>query len=377
MRPSPDLRYVLLVNRGGMYLQAGRLDQALADGEAAVQLSAKPYHAHALLFQICQRQGRLEEAALALDRAIERQPDRPELFRARALLVAHSHEKEGSKSTDLTPPQRALAIRDLEQAIRLEPKNRPQTAEDHAERGRLLFASGKTQEALAAYDVALRIVPDDLKALRLRTLALLELERYDDVLAACNAFLAKGKPSADLLEVRGQARLARKDFRGAISDYTVALSLTPESATLANRRGWAYLFSDAFKLALADFDMAVRLDPGLGHAYSGRGLALVSLERWRDAVADVETAVRLATTGLRQQAYYNAARVYALSLKFAAEDVSRRGESGLPLYRRRRERAAALLLESVRQLPADRQAPFWRDVVASDPVLRPFRPGPG
>ena len=35
-----------------------------------------------------QRQGRLDEAALALDRAIERQPDRPELFRARALLVA-------------------------------------------------------------------------------------------------------------------------------------------------------------------------------------------------------------------------------------------------------------------------------------------------
>ena len=97
------------------------------------------------------------------------------------------------------------------------------------------------------------------------------------MLAACDAFLAKGKPSADLLEIRGQARLARKDFGGAISDYTVAMSLTPDSAALANRRGWAYLFSDAFKLALADFDAAVRLDPGLGHAYSGRGLALVSL----------------------------------------------------------------------------------------------------
>jgi len=252
--------------------------------------------------------------------------------------------------------------------------NRPQTAEDHAERGRLLVASGKTQEALSAYDAALRIVPDDLKALRLRTLALLELERYDDVLAACDAFLAKGKPSAELLEIRGQARLARKDFGGAISDYTVALSLTPDSAALSNRRGWAYLFSDAFKLALADFDAAVRLDPGLGHAYSGRGLALVSLGRWRDAVADVETAVRLATAGLKQQAYYNAARVHALSLKFAADEVSRSGEAGLSVYRRLRERASALLLESVRQLPPDRQARFWRDVVASDPVLRPFIP---
>jgi hypothetical protein len=118
----------------------------------------------------------------------------------------------------------------------------------------------------------------------------------------------------------------------------------------------------------------VRIDPGLGHAYSGRGLALVSIGRWRDAVADVDTAVRLATAGLQQQAYYNAARVHALSLKYAANDVSRHGEAGLSLYRRLRDRASALLLESVRQLPTDKHAAFWRDVVATDPVLKPFIP---
>jgi len=381
LRPDSNSRYVLLVNRGGMYLQAGQLDRAITDLEAAVQLNDKPYHAHALLAQIDQRQGRFDQAALALDRAIKRQPDRPELFRARALLVARPDQREGHKATGhpaqarvVTPAQRSQAIRDLNEAIRLESNDNPQKADDHAERGRLLFASGETAQALAAYDAALRIVPGDLKALRLRTLALLELERYDDVLAACDAFLAKGKPSADLLEIRGQARLARKDFSGAISDYTVAMSLTPDSASLANRRGWAYLFSDAFKLALADFDTAVRLDPGLGHAYSGRGLALVSLGRWRDAVAEVETAVRLATAGLRQQAYYNAARVHALSLKFAADDVSRHGEAGLSLYRRLRERASGLLLDSIRQLPADKRTSFLQDVVATDPVLKPFIP---
>ncbi len=83
-RPGPDLRYVLLVNRGGMYLQAGRREDALADAEAAIALNPKPYHAHALMAQICQQEGRTEQAAQALDRAIERQPDRPELFRARA-----------------------------------------------------------------------------------------------------------------------------------------------------------------------------------------------------------------------------------------------------------------------------------------------------
>ena len=376
-KPGLDLRYVLLVNRGGMYYRAGWLDQALDDLKGAVGLSPERYHAHAVMAQVLERQGRLDEAAQALDRASERQPDRAELFRARALLVAHPHEKDGREYDEPTPNQRALAIRDLEQAIRLEPQNSPQAAEDHAELGRLLFASGKTQEALASYETALRIVPDDLTALRLRALALLELERYDEVLTACDAFLAKGKPTGDLLEIRGQARFAGKDFGGAIADYTVAMSLTSTSARLSNRRGWAYLFSDAFRLALADFDEAVRLDPGLGHAHSGRGLALVSLGRWRDAVAAVETAVRLTTTGLRQQALYNAARVHALALKYAAEDVSRRGEAGLALHRRLRERAMALLAESVRQLPPDRRSAFQRDVVGSDPVLRPFLPGSG
>ena len=374
LRPDANYHYVLLVNRGGMYFHAGQLDRAIADLEAAIQLNDKPYNAHSDLFQIYQRQGRFDQAALALDRAIERQPDRPELFRARAYLVARPQENKGNKGRDLTPAQRTGAIRDLTEAIRLEHTNSPQMADDYAERGRLLFASGESAEALAAYDAALRIDSGNLKALRLRTLALLELQRYDDVLAACDAFLARGKPSADLLEIRGQARLARKDFGGAISDYTVAMSLTPDSAMLHNRRGWAYLFADAFKLALADFNAAVRLDPGLGHAYSGRGLALVSLGRWRDAVADVETAVRLSTADLKQQAYYNAARVHALSLKFAADDVTRHGEAGLSLYRRLRDRASAFLLDSIRQLPANKRTSFLQDVVATDPVLKPFIP---
>ena len=271
------------------------------------------------------------------------------------MLVAHPRERDGTRARSITAAERAAAIRDLQHAIRLEPADAPQTADDHAELGRLLFAAGSTPDALTAYDKALQTHPRTPKRFASERLALLEQERYDDVLAACDAYLAKGKPSADLLELRGQARLARKDYGGAIGDYAVALSLDPDSATLHNRRGWAYLLADASKLALADFEAALALDPDLSHAYSGRGLALVREGRWRDAVADVETALRLATAGLKQQAYYNAARVYALSLKFDAENFSRRGEAGLSEYRRRRDRAAALLLESVHQLPPDRQ----------------------
>src|SRR5262249_9799240 len=98
---------------------------------------------------------------------------------------------------------------------------------------------------------------------------------------------------------------------------------------------------------------------------------------WREALADAENAVRLATAEKKQRALYNAARVHAHAKRHAADEVTRRGESALALWRQLHGRAAELLRESARLLPPDRRGSFWRDVVASDPVLRPFLPGPG
>ena len=97
-----------------------------------------------LLAQIYQRQGRLDQAALALDRAIERQPDRPELFRARALLVARPHRRgrhqvEGPDAGPASPGDPRPGAGHSPRA-----QDSPQKADDHAELGRLLFASGKT-----------------------------------------------------------------------------------------------------------------------------------------------------------------------------------------------------------------------------------------
>ena len=118
-RPNDELRYVLLVNRGGMYLQAGRAADSLADLEGAIRLNPGPYEAYATLGQLYQGQGRLEESSRAFAQAIERAPDpskRAELHRTRARL------RSGRR--DATPEQRAAALGDLDEAIRLDPVNR-------------------------------------------------------------------------------------------------------------------------------------------------------------------------------------------------------------------------------------------------------------
>src|SRR5262249_3578114 len=128
----------------------------------------------------------------------------------------------------------------------------------------------------------------------------------------------------------------------------------------------------------------LRLVPEQSDGLVGRGLARIRLGQWRPALADAEAAVRLAGTSstgedgtdARRQAYVNAARIYALAVEFAASEVTRQGERAVAHYRRLRSQGLALLQEALRQIPKERRAAFWRDVIRPDPFLSPLRVGP-
>ncbi len=120
---------MLLVNRGGMLLRAGRIDESIADLEAAIKLNPAAYQAHATLGQLYQQVDRLDEAAQALGRAIERASDLP------ARLALHRGRGRLYKNRRNLPPQRlAAALGDLDEAIQLDPENGDLKASDHVER---------------------------------------------------------------------------------------------------------------------------------------------------------------------------------------------------------------------------------------------------
>jgi tetratricopeptide (TPR) repeat protein len=380
LKPGDDLRYVLLANRGLLRLRSGRLDEAVADLDAAIWLKPEAYQAHNTMALVLQRQGRLDEAATAYGHAIACHPEPgvlAGLYRNRALLYAHRK--------DITPAQHVAALRDLEQAIDREP-DKSLKASDQVWRARLFFAAGRPEEGLAAGDAALKLIPDHLEAHRVRVATLMELKRYDAVLASADAYLARGKPIAEILEIRGLARQARRDYAGAIADFTRALDVTPESepvprSRLLNRRGWGYQYADAPRLARSDFEESLRLEPNQSDAYGGRGLALIRLGEWRPAVDDAEAGIRQARAaragstsvdaGATQvQALFNAARIYAQAVEFAAYNVSRvEGERAVTLYRRYRTRALDLLDEALDREPD----PARRAEIRKDPALQALR----
>ena len=332
--------------------------------------------------EVYKQQGRLDAAVASLERAIACHPEPivvAMLYRSRAMLHAYR--------SGITPDQRKAAIRDLEAAIRHEP-DKVLTVQDHVDRARLFFAGGQAQEALAACDAALAIVPRHAAAHRVRISALMELKRYDDVLTSANAFIARGQPSAEIFEIRGLAREGRRQFNEAVADFNEALELTQDSAKaprirLLNLRGMAYYFADAPKLALPDFEESLRLDAKQSEALGGRGLARIRMGDWRPAVTDAEAAARLASAVVphtdderkaKAQALFNAARVYAQAVEFAAQEVSyRQGERAIALYRNYRSRALNLLDEALKYAPDQDK----RDVFLNDPALRSILRGSG
>ena len=196
------------------------------------------------------------------------------------------------------------------------------------------------------------------------------LKRDDDVINSCDAVL-KARPTAEVFELRGLAKDRRKDFSGAIDDYTQALARRPDQPRLWNRRGWTHLVTNAVQLALEDFERAIRLDASDGDAYSGRGSARALLGQHRAAIADAEESLRHGTPDARRD--YIAGRIYVRAALAAANEVRQAGCAAVALTASYQDRAVTLIGDAVRRTPPGQRAAFVRDQVFTDPALRPIR----
>ncbi len=360
--PNAELRYILLVNRGLLRLEGREWDAAVNDLNEAIQLDGRHYLAYANLAQVEQRRGNPDAAVVQFSRAIAVRPDLAALHRGRADVELNRKAP--------TPDQRGRALADLDQAIRLETPGNPVLARDQTHRGLLFFQDHDDEKTLAACDAALAVVPDHAEAHLLRIRALLRLNRFDDALRSCDAFLSRGKPSTEVFALRRLAREHLDDFAGAIEDVTQAIALQPDRPALLVRRGELYLIENAPRLALRDFEKSVRLDPKSADGRVGLGTARVRLGQYREAIVDAETAIRLGAT--EHRVLYKAARVYALAAAAASVEVRARGRDTLVHASRFQDRAVKLIRAAQGQMSSAERATF-EAVLQTDPALGSIR----
>ena len=85
----------------------------------------------------------------------------------------------------------------------------------------------------------------------------------------------------------------RKDYKGAISYYDMAIEINPKYGKAYRLRGCAKEESDEYADAIRDYDQAIRIDPKDVRAYRFRGFAKSMLGRNEEAIRDYSEAIKI------------------------------------------------------------------------------------
>jgi tetratricopeptide (TPR) repeat protein len=211
-------------------------------------------------------------------------PTKQELLEQEASRIIQ--EGDYDKYCSLTPEEqvkKVLKIQELLAENHQQPSDSEAVASRRASRaslqfelGNLLVAAKEYEAAVASFDQALKIKPDDHQAWYNRGIALDDLGRLEE----------------------------------AVASYDQALQFKPDDHQAWYNRGIALDDLGRLEEAVASYDQALNFKPDSHQVWYNRGIALRKLGRLEEAVASYDQALNFKPD--YHEAWYNKAYSYAL-----------------------------------------------------------------
>jgi tetratricopeptide (TPR) repeat protein len=256
------------------------------------------------------QESRLEEAALAYEEVLRRQPRHLQALTFLSTIAFARQDMERTLEltakaleVDLYNPaiylirghvqssrrQHQAAAASYERATAL----KPDLVDAHLYRGNALGELGLHLAAIESYDAALRLDPARAELHASRGLALYELRRYQECLEAFDAALAL---APNFAEVHLSAALALKDllkFDRALARLDRALEIRPDYALAHVNRGAVLSALERSDEALASYEAALAIDPCNLDALCNRGNLLGAAHRHEEALASFDRALAI------------------------------------------------------------------------------------
>jgi len=197
----------------------------------------------------------------------------------------------------------------LESCSALIAAGRGNVAEYFYARGSALLDKRDCDGALADFDAAVRLKPNEAAYHGGRGLVFYQCKRdYARALDAFSQVVRLTPNDAAAWDIRSNCRKLLGDLDGAIADDTKAIQLDPKTAMYRGNRAIAYQEKGDRVHALADFNFEVQASPTSSPAVANRGLFFLNIGQPDLAVADLTTAIRLDPNS--SKAYANRAEAF-------------------------------------------------------------------
>jgi len=149
-------------------------------------------------------------------------------------------------------------------------------AETFYERGVGSYNQKQYDQAIDAFDNAIRLKPDYAEAFEVRGEAHFQKGQYDLAIKDYDEAIALRPDYEEAIVSRGLAHALKHQYDQAIQDYNEGLRLNPKNDMALSFRGWAYENKGQYTRAIQDYDEALRLNPTDTFTLDRRKKALAS-----------------------------------------------------------------------------------------------------
>ncbi len=147
--------------------------------------------------------------------------------------------------------------------------------------------------AIRDFDEAIRLNPSYTEAFGKRGLAYARKGQHDRAVQDFDRTIQLKADDADAFFNRGLAYANQGQYARAIPDYEEAIKLKPDDARNFRGRGLAYAMNGQYGRALPDYNQAIKLKPDDARNFSSRGEVNFYRARWQEAATDLQRSLAI------------------------------------------------------------------------------------
>lgn len=195
------------------------------------------------------------------------------------------HIQRGNAYSTLGQYQRALA--DYEAALKIEPENFTAMINRSAE----LIRMGRDGDALLQLDQATRLNPASALPFNNRAIVHLKMGKTAEALAAANTAIELDPAVALAYNARSLAYQRLGQIRDALIDIDRAIALEGKNEIFLERRAELYAMNRETDKAIADLTTLIEANPAETDYYNSRGVVRARAGAVEDALADFTAAI--------------------------------------------------------------------------------------